>query len=575
MFCTKCGYNAGDAKFCPKCGNSLVTNQNQQVTDQSAQEQTMNASQGTVPEQTIDAQQQTQSGFEQANNNQQYSSQPYGGQSYASQPYGGQTGMPQETPKKRSKLPKIVGLVAAIGIILGVVGFFAYPYIQEMFSPKKQAVAALKEAGSDFESFMTESVNSMTTTSVSTKNQLKGSFELDSALVEGVDYLSYLKVDTVNYNFQMDALTGTASGMIGVSNGTGNDLLSIQFYTDEEYIYFKIPELFAESFRISISDLDMGSTGYAISPIGSASSALSYFDPSSLAQYTDVIEAAIKDIMIGFDTMIDNCTYKKSESSTYESENGDIKVSIYEVSLTEKALTEGMNAAIDALYDDAAISSYMALLGTMMGGSKDTLKASVQTAFAGMEATPFTMYVNNDDKIVKLIFNISDFDKTVDGQLSVEFIGKDNLTDYVVFQADIDGNTIKYVVSNTSDNKISFNLEVTPDQTFNSGEFLSVGAQITISEGNSKIDSLYLKGNIDGSQLDISMSGEMTTDTFSSMSLTEGSFYGYIDPTYLTEEEETELATELVNGLEVFRSILSDELYEVLFGDLEGISSMF
>ena len=23
MFCTKCGYNAGTAKFCPKCGNPL------------------------------------------------------------------------------------------------------------------------------------------------------------------------------------------------------------------------------------------------------------------------------------------------------------------------------------------------------------------------------------------------------------------------------------------------------------------------------------------------------------------------------------------------------------------------
>ena len=26
MFCTKCGYNAGTAKFCPKCGEKLEIN---------------------------------------------------------------------------------------------------------------------------------------------------------------------------------------------------------------------------------------------------------------------------------------------------------------------------------------------------------------------------------------------------------------------------------------------------------------------------------------------------------------------------------------------------------------------
>lgn len=516
MFCTKCGFNAQDSKFCPKCGTPI-------------------SGIGVQPAQQVQPEQPVQ---------QQYVQQP--------------------VPPKKKKWPKVLAIVAAVLIILSAGGYFAYPYITEMLSPKKQAVTALKNAGADFQTMVTDSISSLATTQTAANNELKGSIKLGNATVDGMNYMSYLKVDTINYQIQTDISADTVSGTIGLASGSSANVINIQFYTDAYNVYFKIPELFTESFKMSVSDLGLSTSSSVSGSIGSLSSVLGSVDAATISQYSDVIEAVIKDVMTGFDRMIDKCVYNNTGSSTYQSENGEIKVSTFDVTLTKDALIEGVNAAIDAMYADSAVSSYMSLMTTLTGGNKDTIKTQVQQALSVMPDIPFTLYVNNKSELVKVSVNMSAIDSTVAGEFSVEFIGKDKPAEYVVIQANADGTSVKYTVK-SSDNSASIALDIIPDQTSYKGEFLSVGADITMSGSNMVLDNLFCKGNFDDYTIDVSASGQMNTSTYGSMSLTASSFRNSINPKNMTTAQNAALSEELLKNMGVIKKVISDSLFNQLF----------
>ena len=173
MFCSKCGYDAQNAKFCPKCGNPIKITQPQQ--------ETVTPQQSVQPQGNVQSQQTGAQPQQFGTQSQQFGAQP---QQFGTQPqqFGTQPqmGMPQpqsqpEMPKakkKKKKWPIVLVCVLAGIILLGVAGYFAYPYIDEMLHPKKQAITALKNAGADFESCINDSIDKFTTTGISDKQEM-------------------------------------------------------------------------------------------------------------------------------------------------------------------------------------------------------------------------------------------------------------------------------------------------------------------------------------------------------------------------------------------------------------------
>lgn len=209
MFCTKCGYNAGTAKFCPKCGNPL--------NPQPVQE---------TPVQNEPVAQTVQS-------------EPVEQQQFGTQSQFNETVQPQPK-KKKKKWPIVVAIIAVIVAAAAVLGFVVLPNV---LSPDKHAIAAIKKLGTGLEDTASSALDNMSLTSVSDKNQITGTLKLDTATIDGEKYSDYIKADTVTYDIQMDASTEKMAGEIKLQNGSAT-ALTVTFYSDGNNMYFKVPELF-------------------------------------------------------------------------------------------------------------------------------------------------------------------------------------------------------------------------------------------------------------------------------------------------------------------------------------------
>ena len=154
MFCTKCGYNAGTAKFCPKCGNPLNPQPVQETPVQN--------------EPVV----------------QQFGTQP---QSGAVPPVNADVPRYQEAPpmqpqpkKKKKKWPIVVAIIAVIVAAAAVLGFVVLPNV---LSPDKHAKAAIKKLGTGLEDTASSAFDNMSFTSVSDKSQITGTLKIDTAKI--------------------------------------------------------------------------------------------------------------------------------------------------------------------------------------------------------------------------------------------------------------------------------------------------------------------------------------------------------------------------------------------------------
>ncbi len=589
MFCSKCGYDAQNAKFCPKCGNPIKITQPQQETvtpQQSVQPQ------GTVQPQQTGAQSQqfgTQSQQTGAQS-QQFGAQPqqFGAQpqqfgtqpqqfgtqpqQFGTQPQQFGTQPAPETSKakkKKKKWPIVLVCVLAGIILLGVAGYFAYPYIDEMLHPKKQAITALKNAGADFESCINDSIDKFTTTGISDKQEMKGSFKIGSANIDGSNYLSYLKVDTVNYDIQTSLSSNEISGTVSLASGSSKPVVQASFYTDNSYLYFNIPEISSDSFRVSLSYLGISTYSSSIYRTGSTVSGLGSLDSSTVSLYADVFKAAVSDIIRAFDSIIDSCEYTKIESTTYQSDNGDIKANVFEVTVNQKALEAGIDATVDNLYQDSKLTSYISLL-SIYGLNKETIKTEAKNAISGMQPVKFRIYVNKDSKIVKATIDAKEFGAS-EGEISVAFIGKDKPYDYTVFEMNNVEKTTAKMVMKKDGNDVAFSIDITPDQTQYKGEYLSAGIDMSVSGTNVTIKNVYAKGKIDSDTMDVSGSGQYALSNFSSMTYSKSSFK---NPLEINDRFIYSAGSKIIEYYskidKLAQQILSDSLYNQYFKAISG-----
>lgn len=546
MFCTKCGFNAGNAKFCPKCGALMETESGAEMAQ--AGETQRQADAGIQPEGTGQPRRDTYDG------NGIYEPQPAFDMQGMQEPDNGKKVM-----NRKKKWPKVLAVVAAVAVVLGIGLYFAFPLIAEAISPKKQAVAALKNASGSFESFVSNAVSASSSgASVSTKQQMKGAFKLENFGIDGENYLSNFKVDTVNYDVQLDSLNRLYGGTISLSSGNAAPVLSMKFYNDGPDVYFQIPELLTESFKVSIDTAAGGQMGSYYSLLSVFASAT---DSVSLEQYTAVIEAVVKDCVKGFNTMVDHCVYKKNGKQTLEADGLSVKTTSYDVTLTAEALSKGLNSAVDAMFDDKELSSYMTMLTAFAGYSKDKIKAGIDAAFAELPDVTFTLYVN-DERIAAFEMGLSQFGESTDDKIMFQFLGE-KLSDYFRMEVTADEMAVTLKYDGRNNNQI-MSFDVKPQQGHYSNEYLSVYAVMALSDKEIVINEFSIKGKLEGTELDYKVSAKGAISDFSKMNLSASDFAGALNMDYLTAQQEEALYLEMAENVEVIQKLFTDSFINSL-----------
>ena len=379
--------------------------------------------------------------------------------------------------------------------------------------------------------------------------------------VNGESYSKYVKADSIKYDIQTDTSLQKAAGDLKLQNGS-TELLTVSFYTDGSTVYFKIPELFTETFSMSVDqiakDTDIDSSfGYSFD-MSDISSYLSVLNSGDFSQSKEPAKAAAKALAKGIDVFADACQYGKNDSLTYKSDNGDIEVTEYSVTVTEEAVKAGVNAAIDALYADSATSAYMSML-SIAGVTQDSLKKEIASSIQGMDPVTFSMYVNKDDAIVRISIDNADVNGNSNGTIAISFVGKDNISDYVVIEANADDTNMKFTVQN-ADNRSSVAFDMKQGS-----EYMKMALDCSLSGSTVAINNMSIDMNIDDVKANMKITGDYSQKEFSTMKYSSSSFPKPVNVDKMTSAQQTALATELVKNSAVFKKIISDDLYKQLF----------
>jgi len=553
MFCTKCGFDAGDAKFCPKCGSPVGKKEaapasadvQETVNDASSAAQTNAANNSTQTETVNNGFQQPNNGFTQP--------QAFGqvNNSFDQNQYGSM----DQQPKAKKKWPLIAGIAVLVVAIIAAVAYFAYPAIADMVSPTRRAKSALKGLGTDAQTKIEEVLESDSLTA-DTKVDLASSLKAETVKVDGTDYLSYLKVNTVKYDVQANSDTAEVSGKL-ILCSDDSEVITLNFYTDSNYLYLSCPELFTETFKLDYDQAvsSYSSSGFDISDLQSASGSI---DLETLQKNSKLVNAVVADVMKGYDTFIDNCQFVKKGKQTIETDAGKVKANEFEVIITKDALVKGFNAGVDALYSDKELSSYMSLITTMTGSSQDKIKSSFESELSDYTPYNFHILVKGKD-LVKI------FSEDGDDSVYVEFLGKKKSTDNIHFGVATSEAAVEATVKTEDDKKSE--LKFTVKDTANNTVDLTLDLVATKeSDTKTKIDTLSLTGKADGTDIEIKLSGSLEIKDFTSLSLSKSDFKSPINVSNMTSSDQAKIATELVQNMEVLKKIVNDDLYDQLIG---------
>jgi len=239
-----------------------------------------------------------------------------------------------------------------------------------------------------------------------------------------------------------------------------------------------------------------------------------------------------------------------------------MKVSVYDIVISEDAIKKGVLATINNLFNDKELSSYVSLLTISTGQTKEDLISSVVSADLGIDKIPFTVYINSDKEIVKTIFELNKITGDT-GVFSIEFIGKDSIYDYVVANMAVDTTTAKIIAKNEA-NGFYYGVDIRPDQTTYKDQFVTFGIQGKTQKSGSDvsvtIEKLFATGSIEGEDFDVSLSGQTSTKVISSVPSKSSSFSKAIDVEYLTTAQEKTILTEVSTNIPKLKGKLPDSI---------------
>ncbi len=620
MFCTKCGNELEEGiVFCSKCGNMIVLPEKDD-----SMEMTQNVSQdsnetvdltksvsGVQPEQQESAapqspfyySQMTQTQAPQPENEapqspfyynqmaqtqgEQYSqpqysqpqySQPQYSQPQYSQPQYSQAPVGTPMRPKKKKAPLIIAIAAVLVIALGVVGLLMKPTLEMMINPEKQVKTALKQSTGKLADTFDEvlSQQSLATSAVSIgKMDFTYSLRLDKATVAGSDFLSYLKVDTLNAHLQMSPDDKVIAGTMGLAaNGSTSSIIEAKIYMDRYNVYMSVPSLCSKSFYMSTDSVfDDAGIDYdqLFAYMGSGTS------NNSMSMYSGTIQAVVKDVFAAVDTLIEEATYTKLGKVTLSGNQGNVKATQFAVTVTEQNVKNFANNVIDNIYND---DSLKALLGLVSGQiNKDMIKKQISASTLGFGQLTVNVCVNNKKELVAFSFNTSSISnyKGDNVQFDVKFVGKEDIYDCVGINISADDFTGNVMISQNGNNA-RVEMGMKPLSSKYQGQYLDMVIDATENgtdnlNGNLTINQFTIKGNIDNQSIDMAMSGSMGYKQINSVEMSKSDFPNAINAERMTNAQQSEVAAETIKNISVLKNVLSDEMYNKMYKSMFGSSS--
>lgn len=549
----------GDNSICPNCGNQVgnASAANPKPSQNNFSTQQANMTQQSVqPNEQQSFQPNAQQGFQ--------SNAQQGFQSNGQQPFGNPAGNGQmpvgDMPKKKKKKwPVVTAVVVAVALVLGVGTYFAYPMIRDAFSPKSKAVKALKNTGSDLENALTGYVDKIGDNNSSGITQGEGWIKIDKFASGSNNLSQYTDVNTLKYKVQCDLSNNKTSGTIGLSKDNGDSIVDMKYLIDGDIAYYSIPALFKESFKTDLSQTTSGSSYKSsdaskyFKQFNSISGSFDNIDMEAVKQYSDVIDAVTKDVIKGYEELVDNVEYKKEGEETLSTNNGDIQTTKYTITVNEEALGKAIDKTIDELYGDSKLSSYIGLATTYLGTTQDDIKEKAKDSIKGMQ--PFTMSIYiKDDKVVKYEFDLSQYAED-NLNMSVTFTGKDSI--YNGLQADIhdDNNNVTMSYLNEN-NAIKFNTDINLDKGKRNETKVTINMDMT-SDGDKKvtINDISMNASSGNTSAEIALSGEVKASSASSLDIDKSDFKNPVDVTTITRSKLLDLASELSGKEDILKKL--------------------
>ena len=169
------------------------------------------------------------------------------------------------------------------------------------------------------------------------------------------------------------------------------------------------------------------------------------------------------------------------------------------------------------------------------------------------------MYVNKDDAIVRISIDNADVNGNSNGTIAISFVGKDNISDYVVIEANADDTNMKFTVQN-ADNRSSVAFDMKQGS-----EYMKMALDCSLSGSTVAINNMSIDMNIDDVKANMKITGDYSQKEFSSMKYSSSSFPKPVNVDKMTSAQQTALVTEFVKNSAVFKKIISDDLYKQLF----------
>ena len=254
----------------------------------------------------------------------------------------------------KKRWPIVAGVIAVV-LVLALIIFFAVPYVKNLADPNKKAVTAMKNAGADYTSDFSKRLNEMVEAASSGKVvNSEGYVTFDKLSINSQDYLSYLNVNTVKFNYDSDFSSGVISGTMELSKDNGDTVASVRFYSDDKTFYFKVPELTSYNFKMNYTDVadnsqTSGMADFDKEEIKALSDMFKGIDSEDMKSYTKAVESLMTDILTGYNMAVAEFTYSAGDKTTYTSGEYSEDVRQYTVTITKQALLDGANAAVDAV----------------------------------------------------------------------------------------------------------------------------------------------------------------------------------------------------------------------------------
>lgn len=357
---------------------------------------------------------------------------------------------------KKKRWPLITAIIAVVVVLAAVGLYFAYPAIKREAAPAAGAADILKAETDRVRQSCETKLTSLENDGSMGAMDFVGTLTLDDLSRGTTDYKSYLKADKVKYDIHSDMSDGVVSGILGISENENSPAVNIRFYKDAQYIYFSVPELTSQTFKISMDSIIKNvlsegesylkndtsvSTDY--SEILNNQNVYNYivkilsgkFDKGNIKSYAEALKVFSPYIFSSINEMWENSDYEKGQDITVSAGNGrktqDART--YTVTISNNAVNKLVESAINSIYADSKLTSYTSLITSVTKLSKDTLILGIEKGLKDVDNITFNITVDDNDRLIGIWVDLSAITGNASDCINIMMSGNNEPADYTTY----------------------------------------------------------------------------------------------------------------------------------------------